>query len=233
LAEARRANEAMLKRLFFLTFMMSMVGAPYVFSSSSEWWNSLTSKFSSSAKSDKAPAAGGSLAPARGAGYLATIEQGHAAQAEATSRNRNLEGAPARSLEEILQFEGTPAWVMARWPRVTAGLAELDLQGYRVPLVSGTGPDDLAGSLTYYFNKDQKIERIIFHGTTGDPRKLITLVTSKYSFLHEPTSDPSLSLFQAKWHGKPHSELRIRPARVVRADQPHVRYEVDLAMKRP
>ncbi len=158
---------------------------------------------------------------------------GRAAQAEATSTNRNLEGAPTRGLEEVLQFEGTPAWVMARWPRVTAGLAELDLQGYRVPLVSGTGSDDLAGSLTYYFNKDQKIERIIFHGTTGDPRKLIALVTSKYHFSHEATSDPSLSLFQAKWNGKPHSELRIRPARVVRADQPHVRFEVDLAMKRP
>jgi hypothetical protein len=223
----------MLKRFFFLTFMMSMVGAPYVFSSSSEWWNSLTSKFSSSSTAEKAPAAGQSLTPARGSGHLAAIEQGRAAQADATRTNRNLEGAPARGLEEILQFEGSPAWVIARWPRVTAGLAELDLQGYRVPLVSGTGPDDLAGSLTYYFNKDQKIERIIFHGTTGDPRKLITLVTSKYSFLHEPTSDPSLSLFQAKWHGKPHSELRIRPARVVRADQPHARYEVDLAMKRP
>jgi hypothetical protein len=224
----------MLKRFFFLSFMMTMVGAPYVLSSSSDWWKSLTSRFSSSAESDKAPPAGDRLAPGgHSSGYLAAIEQGREAQVGSTSTNRRIEGAPAPNLEEILQFEGTPAWVMARWPRVTAGLAELDLQGYRVPLVSGTSSDDLAGSLTYYFNKNQKIERIIFHGTTGDPRKLITLVTSKFSFLHEPTSDPSLSLFQAKWHGKPHSELRIRPARVLRADQPNARYEVDLAMKRP
>lgn len=224
----------MLKRFFFLSFMMGMVGVPYVLSSSSEWWKSLTSRFSSSAASDKAPSPGDGLAPGgHSPGYLTAIEQGRAAQVGSTSTNRHIEGAPAKNLEEVLQFEGSPAWVMARWPRVTAGLAELDLQGYRVPLVSGTGQDDLAGSLTYYFNKSQKIERIIFHGTTGDPRKLITLVTSKFSFLHEPTSDPSLSLFQAKWHGKPHSELRIRPARVLRADQPNARYEVDLAMKRP
>ncbi len=224
----------MLKRFFFLSFMMGMVGVPYVLSSSSEWWKSLTSRFTSSAASNNAPPAGDGLAPGgHSPGYLAAIEQGRAAQVGSTSTNRHIEGAPAKSLEEVLQFEGTPAWVMARWPRVTAGLAELDLQGYRVPLVSGTGQDDLAGSLTYYFNKSQKVERIIFHGTTGDPRKLIALVTSKFSFLHEPTSDPSLSLFQAKWHGKPHSELRIRPARVLRADQPNARYEVDLAMRRP
>jgi hypothetical protein len=224
----------MLKRLFFLSVMMGMVGAPYVLSSSSEWWKSMTSKASGSASSDKAPTAGEAHIPGgHSSGYLAAVEQGRAAQVGATSTNRHIEGAPAGNLEEVLQFEGTPAWVMARWPRVTAGLAELDLQGYRVPLVSGTGSDDLAGSLTYYFNKEQKVERIIFHGTTGDPRKLIALVTSKYSFLHEPTKDPSLQLYQAKWHGKPHSELRIRPARVVRADQPNARYEVDLAMKRP
>lgn len=224
----------MLKRFFFLSVMMGLVGAPYVLSSSSEWWKSVASKFSSSAATDKAPAAGEPLAPGgHSSGYVAAVDQGRAAQIGATSTNRRIEGAPARNLEEVLQFEGSPAWVMARWPRVTAGLAELDLQGYRVPLVSGTGSDDLAGSLTYYFNKDQKIERIIFHGTTGDPRKLIALVTSKFSFQHEPTKDPSLSLFQAKWHGKPHSELRIRPARVVRADQPNARFEVDLAMKRP
>lgn len=225
----------MLKRFFFLSFMMTMIGAPYVISSSSEWWKSLTSKFSTSTPSDKTPPAArdGQAPGGHGSSYLAAIEKGREAQVGATSTNRRIEGAPAPNLEEILQFEGTPAWVMARWPRVTAGLAELDLQGYRVPLVSGTSSDDLAGSLTYYFNKNQKIERIIFHGTTGDPRKLITLVTSKFSFLHEPSGDPSLSLFQAKWHGKPHSELRIRPARVLRADQPNARYEVDLAMKRP
>jgi uncharacterized protein DUF6690 len=136
-------------------------------------------------------------------------------------------------LGEVLQFNGTPSWVMARWPRVTASLAELDLQGYRVPLVTGTGEDDLAGSLTYYFDKEQHVAYINFHGTTGDPRKLVSLVMSRYSFVRQSTDDPSLALYQVKWNGKPLSELRIRTARVLRADQPHARYEVDLAMKRP
>ena len=55
----------------------------------------------------------------------------------------------------------------------------------------------------------------------------------KYGFKPEQTDDPSLALFMVKWNGKPISELRIRPARVLRADQPHARYQVYLAMRRP
>ena len=49
-------------------------------------------------------------------------------------------------------------------------LAELDVQGYRVPLVTGTSRDDLAGSLTYYFDKTHHVTHIHFRGTTGDPQ---------------------------------------------------------------
>ena len=134
---------------------------------------------------------------------------------------------------EILRFDITTGWVMSRWERVSAGLADIDLQGYRVPLVTGTSHDDLAGSLTYYFDKQQQVQRITFHGTTGNPHKLVALVTGRYNFLRQVTSDPSLYLYQVKWNGKPQSELRIKTARVVRADTPHNRYQIDLAMRRP
>ena len=37
-----------------------------------------------------------------------------------------IEGYGRYNLAEVLDFDGTPEWVMARWPRVTVGLAELD-----------------------------------------------------------------------------------------------------------
>jgi hypothetical protein len=220
----------MLKRFLFFTVMVGMVGLPYLASTGGEWWNSISSRFSSGGGETK-PAAKG--APTGGTAPAFAAVDRKTPIVDATVAPRQLEGSAAQDLGQVLQFDGTPEWVMARWPRVTAGLAELDLQGYRVPLVSGTSQDDLAGSLTYYFDKNQRMARIVFHGTTGDPRKLIGLVTSRYSFVQQQTNDPSLSLFQVKWNGKPLSELRIRPARVVRADQPHARFEIDLAMKRP
>jgi hypothetical protein len=215
----------MFKRLFFLGIMMAAVGLPYALTASSSFWSSLASRSSDSDTQTSS---------ASGAAATSTTQHPGAAVAGTQSpKVTPLEGRAVQDLAEVLRFDGTPAWVMARWPRVSSGLAELDLQGYRVPLVTGTGAGDLAGSLTYYFNKEQKVAYITFRGTTGDPRKLVAHVTSRFSFVQQKTDDPSLGLYQVKWNGKPQSELRIRPVHVVRANQPHARYEVDLAMQRP
>ena len=228
-ARARGRLKSVFKKLSFVLFMVGSVAIPYLLTSSSDLWSSLTGHWSDGTASKNSTVPGKS-----GATTSSTADRGGAARfGEIPVNSKPIEGATAYDLSEVLQFDGTPAWVMSRWPRVSAGLAQLDLQGYRVPLVTGTGVDDLAGSLTYYFDKEQRVAFINFHGSTGDPRKLIGLVTSRYSFLKQPTDDPSLGLYQVKWNGKPLSELRIRPARVVRADQPRARFEVDLAMKRP
>jgi hypothetical protein len=216
---------SMLKRLFFLSFMMAAVGVPYLMTASSGWLDSLKSGFTSDANGT--PPAPGVAPPATPGAHPAAF-----GAAPATPTRQPIEGYTVHDLADVLQFDGTPGWVMARWPRVTSGLAAVDLQGYRVPLVTGTGAGDLAGSLTYYFNKEQRIEHITFHGTTGDPRKLIALVTQRYHLEPQKTDDPSLTLYQVKWNGKPQSELLIRPMRVLRADQPNARYEIDLALMR-
>ncbi|MBC7855586.1 MAG: hypothetical protein IAF94_19320, partial [Pirellulaceae bacterium] len=53
-------------------------------------------------------------------------------------------GAPTCDIPEAFRFDVSPQWINARWPRVTTVLAETDLQGLRVPLVTGPRPDDLA-----------------------------------------------------------------------------------------
>jgi hypothetical protein len=54
-----------------------------------------------------------------------------------------LEGAPVADLAEVLRFDVTPGWVISRWPRVSTGGPHLQLQGYRVPLVTGTKESDI------------------------------------------------------------------------------------------
>lgn len=142
---------------------------------------------------------------------------------------------PMYSLEEVLRFDVTTSWVLSKWPRVSANLAELDVQGYRVPLVTGTTDADVAGSLTYYFNAKQRVERITFFGTTGDTRRLVAFLESQYGFKREQTPEPNLFVYTVKsWSwGKATSELRMRPASVVRSDVPKSRFEVALLIDRP
>jgi hypothetical protein len=138
------------------------------------------------------------------------------------------------SLDEVLRFDRTVEWVMQRWPRVSTGLTYLQLQGYRVPLVTGTGLSDVAGSLTYYFNAGQQVQRITLRGTTGDPGGLVSLVAGRYRFARRLTNDPGVVLYEAvDSSNKPAGSLTIRSAGVVKASQPYTRFEVDLAMDRP
>ena len=134
-------------------------------------------------------------------------------------------------LGDALRFDVTPTWVMERWPWVSAGLSQLPLAGYRVPLVSGSAEDDLAGSLTYYFNARQQVARITFQGTTGDARKLIRLLISRYNFGRRITNDPSLFRYEvpvAKGPVQSYLDLRLdRPKDAYR------RFDVTLMIERP
>ncbi len=146
-----------------------------------------------------------------------------------------LEGPPTRNLAEVLRFQNvTTGWVLRRWPRVSTGLAELPLQGYRVPLVTGTRQTDLAGSLTYYFNSQQQVQRISFQGTTGDPRELIRLLTTRYKFTRRLTNDPGLFIYEVTDPGgRPGSLLKIQSSPVVKSSEPYRRFEVELVIERP
>lgn len=143
-----------------------------------------------------------------------------------------VEGPPAR-LDEILRFDITPEAVVSRWPRVSTGLADLELMGYRVPLVTGSGQADLAGSLTYYFDQHRQLRRIMFKGTTGDLAALRG-VLSRFGMVHRPTNDPALMVFESMTPaGKMNGLARIRTAPVIQAADPLRRYEVHLVVDRP
>ena len=145
-----------------------------------------------------------------------------------------LEGTPVHSLVEVLRFDVTPGWIISRWPRVSTGLAELQLQGYRVPLVTGTAESDLAGALTYYFNPQQQIARITFRGTTGDMRNVVAVVAGQFQMTRRLTNDPGLVVYEAVHSSNvPASALRIRSAAVLRASEPYKRFDVELVLQRP
>ncbi|MGW8255883.1 MAG: DUF6690 family protein [Thermoguttaceae bacterium] len=146
----------------------------------------------------------------------------------------SLEGSPTPALEEVLRFDIAPAWVLQRWPRVSTDLAQLQLQGYRVPLVTGTDKSDVAGSLTYYFNSAQKVRLITLKATTGDPRPLIALLNSRYGFVRRANNDPSRLVFESiNAQGQALGSMVIQSASVVRADRPYQRYSIDLTLDRP
>ncbi|MGQ9576793.1 MAG: DUF6690 family protein [Thermoguttaceae bacterium] len=151
--------------------------------------------------------------------------------ASAWAKRRPAGGSGYDELAEVLRFDVSPGWIMDRWPWVSAGLADLGLQGYRVPLLTGTGQDALAGALTYYFNARQQVQRITLQGTTGEPAGLVALLVRRFRFGRRLTNDPGIIRYEvAEPKGPPKSYLEIR---VAKPTDPARRYEVNLAIERP
>lgn len=145
-----------------------------------------------------------------------------------------LEGPADATLVDFLSWDITPGWVLQNWSRVFTLSGPIHLLGYRVPLVTGTREDDLAGSLTYYFSPDQKLQRITFFGTTGSPKELVTVLTTRHGFVRQILNDPGLYQFEVPAPaGQAPSVLRFRSAQTVRSDSPYDRFQVQLVMERP
>lgn len=206
----------MFRKLFFLALPIGAIAGPFVIHSGPKWVSQVTASLAS-----------GSDAPA--------LENGTVTGMPSVDglASTPLEGAEVGQFWEVLRFDVTPSFVTDRWPCVTTSLYELDLQGFRVPLVTGTDPDDLAGSLTYYFNQQRLLQRITFAGTTGDYRRLLQLLTDHYGFVSRPTNTPNVILFEVPSSKQATSYLWIRPVDVLRADQPLNRFQLTLVMERP
>ena len=65
-----------------------------------------------------------------------------------------------------------------------------------MPLVSGTAESDVAGSLTYYFNAQQQLQRITFAATRAIPRAYPP-AAGRYQLTWRPTNDPALVVYEA------------------------------------
>lgn len=96
---------------------------------------------------------------------------------------------PVTNFAEIFRFDATPQWIRGRWDRVSTTPRESGLSGYRVALVTGTNSWDLHGSLTYYFDANQRCQRVTFRGWSGDAAKLIDLLQKNHGFVSQPTSE--------------------------------------------
>ena len=208
----------MLKRMLLLGLLVGAVGVPILATTGGDWVKKISTVLG-----------GGDDAKPGPADLTKSNEPAQRGNEPAGGpREPRLEGLPTHDLTEVLRFDATPAWIMSRWSRVSTVPADVRLQGYRVALVTGTNPDDLAGALTYYFGPDLKVQRIKFVGATGDPSKLVNVVTRRYGLTRKTTRDAGVFLYQRTWNNDPVSELEIRPAAVVRTEAPLTRFRVNL-----
>src|SRR5204862_1183718 len=95
--------------------------------------------------------------------------------------------------------------------------------GMRVALVSGTRPDDVAGSMTYYFDEYHRLQRITFTGLTQDARRLLAAVVTPNGLKSQPTTHAAHYI--AGDPQKPTSEVIVRHMPTLVSNSAHARVE--------
>ncbi len=136
-----------------------------------------------------------------------------------------------QALSEVVRFDVNPSWVMQRFPRISTVLSNLQLDGMRVPLVTGTQPTDLAGTLTYYFDRYQRVQRVTLHGVTGDPSRFLAELQHAYQLEQQPQLGGGLYL--KNWNGRPTSVVYFAPAAVISSQDPYARYQFFAELNQP
>ena len=178
-----------------------------------------------------------------GIGVFSGGAQGTLPHTSAATNEQGFEEVKSQGLDQIFRLDVKPGWVLANWKRVTTGLSDVDLQGYRVVLITGTGETDLAGSLSYYFDNLQRLRRITFAGTTGDTRPLVAFFEQRFGFRHQVTREARVvtyaiprSRFRLPGRRRNQlperqSRLEITPAPVVSRGNPNARFGVELRLE--
>lgn len=212
--------------------LAASVGVPYVASNGPNW-----GKLWEGVPSDAKESSPGSASQPTGLDGLAALGRGGTFPPQGPGKvlyptTTPLEGIPSLSLHEVFRMDVDKAWVYQRWARKSTGLSELGLYGIRVPLVTGTKLHDLAGSLTYFFGEDGRMQRISFHGRTGDTTQLVMLLVQRYGLQRQSTVVVGEQLFQVRRKDDVFSEFRTRPAPVLWASSPHDSFTVDLELQR-
>lgn len=227
----------MFRKLRFLLLLSAAVGVPYVWSNQElleqakgklAEWREGKHQFDWSTDVDSLWGAGETVAIDTPA-FSPAIGASHA-RPDSEPGSFGFAARPA-SFEELLRFDITPRWVSTRWPRVSTVPSDTNLVGMRVAVVTGTAIHDVAGSLTYYFDDQQRLMRITLHGETGDDLPLTQFVNSRFNLRSEPAL--GARTFVARWNGRPMSSLRISHAPVVRADAPRERLRIELELNHP
>ena len=147
------------------------------------------------------------------------------------SKAPSLAGYQVDDLREVMRFDITPEWVINRFSRVSTVLSDMNLQGLRVPIVTGIRSDDVAGTLTYYFDSSNRLQRLTIHGFTGDTARFSQAMIQDYGLKREPALEAGA--FTKRWNGRPVHFMRVTHAPVVYSDAVHQKYTVFLELNQP
>ena len=139
------------------------------------------------------------------------------------------EGGRIADFNSVFQCGAPRSWVQRTYDNISE-TADGEREGLRVTLVTGNTLEDLAGSLTYWFDRHGRVERIHFQGVTGNPAKLASFARRSQKMVAREYDRDALFVRSGK-EGPLHL-LHVSRQPLVNVNTLHGRYQVTLELNR-
>ncbi len=219
-----------LKRIIYLLLLMSVFSVPMLMLNS-EWRDSLTR-----AGSDLFKQVGHlprRLIPAGEAVQKGTQAQSSlspmAIQLEQAVKRFHAGGGRIADFNTVFQCGAPRSWVQRTYGDISETV-DGQREGLRVSLVTGNRLEDVAGSLTYWFDRQGRVEQIYFQGVTGNPAKLASFACRSQKMVARQHDRDALFIRTGK--DGPQHLLHISRKPLVNVSTLHGRYKVTLELNR-
>lgn len=141
---------------------------------------------------------------------------------------------PRTTLEESLRFDRSPAWVQQHWQGYCTVLHDGEYYSCTVPLTTGGEDADVVGYLTYHFDMQQQLQRILLRGATNDFGGIALMLRRYYGFMARPDQAPHTVILERTFPGSTEASRLWIEAYVgqLKLKEPR-KYYVTLVLNRP
>jgi len=142
-----------------------------------------------------------------------------------------LEFMPITDLSTVFDFDKSVDGIRTGFRRLTLVTAGNGWQGLRTDLVTGTGPNDLHGCITWFFDSQGRMQQISFRGWTGDCGPLKQILADRFLLTAGGKSGTKETMKLGSW-GSTSSAAVFQMPQVIRQDTPQEQFAVMLELNR-
>jgi hypothetical protein len=124
-------------------------------------------------------------------------------------------------LRAWLRWDLPRGFLIWQHPNAAIVPTERNLLGYRIPFTTGLQPQDLTGTLTYYFDSKDQLQRMELSAASGNPWPMTQWLLPQFRLQPIPSTRPNVRLAILKNHDKPQSLLAVAYGNASSASTPH------------
>jgi|694.fasta_scaffold00715_3 hypothetical protein len=155
------------------------------------------------------------------------------AQATSNSRQRGEPSGPATEaypstpgpatidLRAWLRWDLPRGYLLWQHPNAAIVPTERNLLGYRIPFTTGLQSQDLTGTLTYYFDAKDQLQRMELSAASGNPWPMTQWLLPQFHLQPIASLQPNIRLAILKSREKTQSLLAVATGEAPSASSPH------------